>query len=272
MYITLTMPNTSSTPAQPSHRKALNKDQLNILYALYKFRFGTTDLLKTTQSKHISRQYMNKRLQILCEQEYIGRRYDSSYRLQAKFAQYYLLPKGIEILKQYPEHFNVQVLRNIKRDEHASERFVLHSINILGVHAHLRELFGEASGDSFHFYTKSYMVGDRTEGFPRPLPDAFASFTISIGQDEPLKHYLIECFDDTLPQSAMRKKVEKLIDHADSGEWALTKDYPAILLVCETERLEKSVQRWVRAKLDKTWLSELGIEAVTLDGLERLRL
>src|SRR5487761_1142882 len=90
----------------PTRHKALNKDQLNILYALYKFRFGTTDLLRTTQTKQISRQYMNTRLRILCEQEYIGRRYDSSYKLQAKFAQYYLLPKGVEVLKQHPEIFN----------------------------------------------------------------------------------------------------------------------------------------------------------------------
>src|ERR1700691_4894520 len=104
---------TISTTTQPSHRKALNKEQLNVLYALYKFRFATTDLLRTTQNKQLTRQYMNTRLRILREQEYIGRRYDTTYRLQAKFAQYYLLPKGIAVLKQHPEHFNPQVLRNI---------------------------------------------------------------------------------------------------------------------------------------------------------------
>jgi hypothetical protein len=205
---------TTSTTTQPSHRKALNKDQLNVLYALYKFRFGTTDLLKITQSKTISRQYMNKRLHILYEQQYIGRRYDSSYKLQAKFAQYYLLQKGIEVLKQYPGHFNKQVLRNIKIDVKASDRFVQHSANIFAIYARLKELHGEASGSNFHFYTKSYMIGEKAEEFPKPLPDAFASFKVI--KNKPVQHYFIECFDGTMPQSVMRKRIEQLIDHAET--------------------------------------------------------
>lgn len=247
-----------STTHQPSHRKALNKDQLNVLYALYKFRFGTTDLLKNTQSKQISRQYMNTRLRILYEQEYIGRRYDDSYKLQAKFAQYYLLPKGIEVLKQHPEHFNVNVLRNIKRDAYASDRFIRHSINVFAIYAKLKERY-DVNSRGFHFYSKSYMVGDKAEGFPNPLPDTFASFEG--------KHYIIECFDDTMPQSAMRKRIEQLVDHADSGDWILTKEYPNILLVCETARLQKLVQRWAVAELERGWSDSFKIEAKALESL-----
>jgi len=256
---------TLSTTSQPSHHKALNKDQLNVLYALYKFRFGTTDLLKTTRSKSISRQYMNKRLQILCEQEFIDRRYDSSYRLQAKFAQYYLLPKGIEVLKQYPEHFNKQVLRNIKKDVDASDRFVRHGINVFAVYARLKELYGDVSGDGFHFYTRSYMVGEKAEGFPKPLPDAFAS--LKTAQNKPIQHYLIECFDDTMPQSTMQKRIEQLVDHADSEEWALTGSYPNILLLCDTERLQKNIQRWANAELEQSWLNDLAVEVKTIGHL-----
>ena len=259
---------TISTTTQPSHRKALNKDQLNVLYALYKFRFGTTDLLKATQSKSITRQYMNKRLHILCEQEYISRRYDSSYRLQAKFAQYYLLPKGIEVLKQYPEHFKARVLRNIKRDIDASDRFIRHSINIFTVYAKLKELYGEVSGNSFHFYTKSYMIGEKAEGFPKPLPDGVAS--LGTKEDKPIEHYLIECFDDTMPQSVMRKRIEQLVDHADSGEWTLTKAYPSILLVCETDKLRKLAQRWTDKVVEESWLDGLRVYAKALDDLQNL--
>jgi hypothetical protein len=255
------MPYTSTT--QPSHRKALNKDQLNVLYALYKFRFGTTDLLITTQSKQISRQYMNTRLRILCDQEYIDRRYDNSYKLQAKFAQYFLLPKGIEVLKQHLEHFNKQVLRNIKKDVDASDRFVRHTVNIFAVYARLREHYGEASGNSFHFYTKSYMVGDKTEGFPMPLPDGLASFRMV--SDHRLKHYLIECFDDTMPQSVIRKKIERLVDHADADEWSLTSSYPVILLVCETERLRILVRQWSQQERNRSWSNNLVIDVVSLE-------
>ncbi len=208
---------------------------------------------------------MNKRLHILCEHEYVGRRYDSSYRLQAQFAQYYLLPKGIEVLKQKPEHFNKQILRNIKRDINASDRFARHSINVFAVYTKLKQLYGEVSGDSFHFYTRSYMTGDKAEGFPKPLPDVFASFRRP--SDHRLKHYLVECFDDTMPQSVMKKRIEQLVDHADSEEWALTKEYPNILLVCETERLQKLAKKWADTALEQGWSNNLIIEAKTLNNL-----
>lgn len=249
-------------PTQPTKRKALNKDQLNILYTLYKFRFCTTDLLRTTQSKQISRQYMNTRLRILCEQEYIGRKYDSSYKLQAKFAQYYLLPKGIEILKQHPEYFNAQVLRNIKKDTSASERFVRHCINIFSVYAKLKEQYGKTSDSGFYFYTKSYMVGYIVDSFPKPLPDAFVSFKVSA--DRQVRHSVVECFDDTMPHSVMRRKIERIIDHADGGEWSLTASYPEVLLICETERLKKNVQQWAKQEYDRGWSNDLVINVVSL--------
>jgi hypothetical protein len=241
----------STTATQPSHRKALNKDQLNVLYALYKFRFGTTDLLKATQSKSISRQYTNKRLQILCEQEYIG-----------------LLPRGIEILKRYPGHFDKQVLRNIKRDIGASDTFVEHSLTVFALYSRLRELYGEVSGKGFYFYTKSYLAGDKTEGFPKVLPDVFATFRTS--EKKSAIHYLIDCLDIPMPQSAMKKRIMRFIDHADSDEWTLTKKYPNILLVCETERIQKNVERWVKQELEKSWVEDLHIEVVAINGLQKL--
>jgi DNA-binding HxlR family transcriptional regulator len=79
--------------SNPTHRKTLNNNQLQVLYSLYKFRFGTTDLLRATQDKSISRQFMNRRLQVLCDQEYIGRKYDSSYKLQAKFIHKHVITR-----------------------------------------------------------------------------------------------------------------------------------------------------------------------------------
>jgi hypothetical protein len=250
---------------QPSHRKALNQKQLQVLYALYKFRFGTEELLAIYTNS--GRRYTHERVRILIEQEYIGRRYKSSYRIAGKAARYYLLPKGVEVLKRHPEHFDKGVLRNIRRDVDASDRFARHSVNIFTMYGRLKELYSEPSGGNFHFYTRSYMIGEKAEGFPKSLPDAFASFRTS--SDHELRHYLIECFDDTMPQSVMKKRIEQLVDHADSGDWTLTKDYPTILLICETDRLQKNVERWARQELEKSWIDKLDIRATTLDGLNR---
>jgi hypothetical protein len=137
------------------------------------------------------------------------------------------------------------------------------------VYARLKELYGDTSGNGFHFYTKNYMTGEKAEEFPKPLPDAFASFRTT--ELKPAKHYLIECFDDTMPQSAMRKRIEQLVDHADSNEWTLTKAYPNMLLVCETERLQKSVERWAKQEVERSWQDILTIEALRIDKLESLK-
>lgn len=248
------------------HRKTLNSKQLQILYALYKFRFGTEELL--SQDSGNSRRYTHERVKLLVDQEYIGRRYETRYKLAGRAAEYYLLPRGIGVLKQRPADFKQQVLRKIRKDVNASDRFARHSINIFATYTKLKELYGEASGNGFHFYTKTYMIGDKAEEFPKPLPDAFASFRTT--QNLRLKNFLIECFDDTMPQSAMRKRIEQLIDHADSDEWTLTKDYPDILLVCKTERLQNNVTRWAKQESEQSWQIDLTILALTIDELRNL--
>ncbi|HEV7454553.1 MAG TPA: replication-relaxation family protein, partial [Candidatus Saccharimonadales bacterium] len=131
------------TNTQPTHRKTLNKNQLHILYLLYKFRFGTTELFVENQNNKISRQYMNVRLRILCEQEYIGRRYDSSYKLGGKSATYHLLSKGIKLLKQRPDDFNPRVLKNIGNDRRAKDRFINHCLQVFSIYCSLKKLYGD---------------------------------------------------------------------------------------------------------------------------------
>lgn len=248
---------------QPTHRKALNPHQLNVLYALYRFRFGTANLLAQYQGK-VTRQYMNVRLRILCEQGYIGRRYDGSYRLSGKPASYNLLPKGIAVLKQRPDMFKPTMLRNIRKDAGASDRFASHCINVLEVYCQLNEQYG----DGFKFFTRSYLGG--FDSFPQELPDGYILLDKTEG--EPLSHYMLECFDGTLPDFAMRKRIEQYVDHADSGEWTATPKYPGILLVCHAPELEKKARKWALKELDKGWGNDLKFTMTTMSGLPGLDL
>jgi Replication-relaxation len=201
---------------------------------------------------------MNTRLRILLEQEYIGRRYDDTYKRRIQFASYFLLQKGIEVLKQRPDNFRYQVLRNIRKDVNASERFVQHSLNVFGVYCSFKEPYG----DSFKFFTKSYINKDY---FPKPLPDAYVSFKQEEG--EQLRHFMLECFDGTMPDFAMRQRVEQYVAHADSGEWTEKASYPEILLVCATEALQKKARKWATKALDDGWADDLVITATTKDKL-----
>ena len=138
---------------EPTYRKPLNTKQLKVLYALYKFRFANEEQLAKYQGD-VSRRYMHERVRVLVEQEYIGRRFDDSYRLAGKPAIYYLLPRGIDVLKLHPKDFNTQILRYIRRDINASERFARHSINIFAIYCQFKDRYG----DNFKFFTKSYLI------------------------------------------------------------------------------------------------------------------
>ena len=82
----------------PTYRRPLNEQQRDILALLARFRFGTSSLLSS--SLNTSQRYTHERLRILVEQEYIGKRYDNSYRLAGRSAEYYVLPKGIAVFEE----------------------------------------------------------------------------------------------------------------------------------------------------------------------------
>ena len=64
-----------------THRKTLNDDQIKVLGLLYKFRFGSSDLIAEYFEKPKG-VYMYKRLSILVGRGLVGKRYGASYRLK----------------------------------------------------------------------------------------------------------------------------------------------------------------------------------------------
>jgi protein involved in plasmid replication-relaxation len=232
------------TDIQPTHRKALNKSQLQILYLLYKFRFGTTELFVKSQNNKISRQYMNVRLRILCEQEYIGRKYDSSYKLSGKPATYHLLPKGIKLLKQRPDDFNPKVLKNIGNDRWAKARFINHCLVVFDICCTLKKLYG----DELKFFTGSYLKLPKYEYFPQPLPDAYLSF-----KQDKAKHFLLDYFESSVPFFVLKRRVKYYVSYAEDNLWSKKSRLPAILFVCDTEELRKKVETEVVKALDRSW-------------------
>jgi hypothetical protein len=195
--------------------------------------------MATVMQSKTGRRSMHERLRVLCEQGYIGRRYDRSYKLQAQFAVYYLLPKGIQILKQWPERYQTRMLRNIRKDVNASARFVKHCQNVFRTYVALQPLYGE----TFQYHAKSELSQGAYDYFPKPLPDGYATYTT---KDTHHGHFMIECFDDTKPQTVMRHRIRQRIDHGYTDDWKDNQTYPEILIVCDTEELEQKARRWVK--------------------------
>ena len=240
-------------------RKQLNAKQLKILLILYKFRFGTIELIASFQGLGTG-DYTRKRLKILLGQEYIGRNYDGRYRLLNKPASYYLLPKGIKLIKQNPV-INPAVANLAYKDKSASETFINRCLITFELYNKLKKLYGKTNVE---FFSKSELA--KYEYFPRPLPDAYLRFTDMF---ESLPDYMLELALTATPFFAIRRRVLQYIDHFDSGEWeaAVASNYPDLLFVCESAYLERRLQKCIYKILDNSGIDDLKCFTTTIKAI-----
>lgn len=235
----------------PKHRK-LNKQQLDVLKLLHKFRFGTNDLFAQYFGK-ADRSFAYKRLKILHEQGLVGKRFDSSYRLLGRPAAYYLTPDGARMLQ---EARGVQIsIKSIYKDKTVSEQFVERSLELFAI----RNQLHSDHGDDLLFFTRADMNREEYDYFPRPLPDAY------IRLRESGKHFFLDIFHDGEPSFVSKRRIKQYIKYDEDGDWAITETgLPKVLVVCESSSLEKRVQKYALKALDDTWAdSEVSFALVT---------
>jgi hypothetical protein len=248
--------------SNPKYRRPLNDEQLDILELLYKFRFGSNNLIAEYFGKD-HRMFAFKRLKILEEQGFIGKRFDSSYRMRAKPAAYYLLPTGARILQERRDSEDEAVnIKGIYKDKSVSETFVQHSLNILSAYNQLKVRYSS----TLDFFTKGDLAS--YEHYPNPLPDAF----LSLENKENMQYFFVEILEDSQPFFTAVRKVKKYIDYKESGEWAITEtDFPTILFICESVSLHKRLQKQITKMLNKTLTDDLVFATTTKEELRTLR-
>ncbi len=216
----------------PNTHYSLNSKQLGILQLLYRFRFGTTELIAQALAIK-TKNKMNERLKILLDQEYIGRNYEPEYRLLRKHATYYLLPKGIKALKEHDDKCDKAVLHNIYKDKTASKQFIDRCLATFKTYCELRT----KHGDNLRFFTKSQL--NQFEYFPKPLPDAYAR--VKTARSE--KQYFLEVLHGR-PFFISVRKLRHYIAYADSGEWEDTGTHlPTVVLLCDSDTLKKRLDK-----------------------------
>lgn len=233
---------------QSSRQRTLNPKQLDILYLLYKFRFITGELV-AKQNHQANAQYTNVRLKILHLQNYIGRNYDSSYRIERRPASYYLLPRGLAVLRATP-NAKASVIRSIYHDKIASDTFITHSLAIFGLY----ESFKQTYGVRLAFFTKSDLAG--YSAYPKPLPDAYIRLDESKNgaKNRPEKQFMLEYYEESRPFFLLKRRISQLLEHAEDGDWDITKtDYPTVLIVCDTPALQKRLERHLIRTTQNTW-------------------
>lgn len=213
--------------------RKLNKNQLAVLQHLYRFRFGTTILLAHSLGLK-NGTFVNQRLRILVEREYLGRKYDSSYKLLGKPAAYYLLPKAFAVLKKHG-NVSADVIKNMYKDRLASDQFVAHCISIYTLSQQFEGIFA----GRLDFFTKSELHS--YENFPRPLPDGFMTLRTSNGSRARARHHFVSIVEESKPFFVAIQELKKYIDFGDDNDW--DGKLPSILFICESPSLEKRLQK-----------------------------
>jgi len=238
-------------PVTIRNTKNVTKKQLAVLKQLYRFRFGTSDLLARSLDLKDGR-YIHMRLDALVKQEYVGKNYDSSYKLEGKPATYYLLPKAFAALKQYAKtdgkEVSAKTLRNAYKDKEASEGFIAKKLAVFASYDKLQASYG----DSLSLWTKEQLNFDKYDYFPEPKPDAYLTITPE-GIRPRARYFFLNYLDDETPFFVHVRRLQKYVDYVEAEEWeeATSSKLRGVLLVCESTSLLKRIRKKLAQLVDE---------------------
>lgn len=231
------------------YRRPLNKQQIRTLHLLYWYRFCTAKQLAHSFKKPIPKAIQNK-LQILEEQQLIGKRYDKSYRLQGRPAEYYITPKGARTLEvAQPNTTNQWATKSLYKNKTVSDDFLRHTIAVTNASKQLRTVYS----NKVEILTKSYMA--QFASYPTWAPDLHVK--IPTHGEAPAKHYFVDIWDGTKPFFVSVRKTRNYVNFKESGDWEEDEQFPAVLAICETVQLQKKLNRQMKRVLSDAWDDEL---------------
>lgn len=221
------------------YRLPLNDNQTQVLELLYKFRFGSSDIIAHYFSKP-SGAFVFKRMKILDEQGYIARRYDRSYRIQGKPAAFYLLPVGARKLQEDKRvEESTARIKAIYKDKSVSEQFIQECLDIFSTYIALR-----AYNSGLKFFTKADLSHEDYAYFPKPLPDAYIKL-----QDG--KHYFMQVHHIHQPFFVATRAVKRYMDYFENGVWDDTgTSFPIVLFIVDSMNTQKRLHKFISKNVE----------------------
>lgn len=241
------------------YRRSLNKQQIRTLHLLYWYRFSTAKQLAHSFKKPSPKAIQNK-LQILEDQQLISKRYDKSYKLAGRPAEYFITPKGARALeKAQPNTTNQWATKSLYKNKTVSDDFLKHTITITDTSKRLRALYGS----KVEILTKSYMA--QFDSYPAWVPDLHIK--VPAHAETPAKHYFIDIWDGTKPFFVAVRKTRNYVNFKESGDWLEGTPFPAILAICEDNYTQKKLNRQMKRILSDAWDDELVFATTTKQQL-----
>ncbi len=257
--------NTTPQPTNTKHRP-INSHQLQLLTTLYKFRYITAQIIASSQGAKHTRVILT-RLKILVDQGYIGQNYDKSYKIIGKPATYHLLPKGIQVLRQQP-FADPNALKQIYYDKNKDDGHIQHRLNVFKAYVFIKQNYPK----QFQFFSKTELPSLKYK-LPRDLTDAYLQKNEEItdnGGTNKLQliapDYFLSFYEASAPYWRIKNSIRRYITYAESEKWqkVTERDFPVVLIACETKILERRLQNLTKRELDNNWVT-IKFEFLTIE-------
>jgi hypothetical protein len=227
-------------------RQQLNQGQLDVLKAIYKFRFGTRDLIAASLGKQNGNPIYS-RLSILEQQGFVAKRYDTSYKLHGRAAEYYLTPPGLRVLREHLklDGLDDRAIKTSYKDKAASDQFISRALAVFSVSNHLANLYSP-----LQFFTKRELPA--YDYFPVQPPDGFVSYKVN-GE---IRRYFVELFMGDMQPFIVDRRLRQFIAYYEDNEWDVTETpFPPILCICENSGVKKRLRKQIARALNRSGTS-----------------
>lgn len=244
--------------ARAKYRRPLNDRQLRVLGWLIKMRFSTSKQIATHLGKSYHKAIQSK-LQILEAQELIGKRYDKSYKLAGRAAEYYVTPKGARMFATARDMtIHPNAMKALYKNKTVSSDFLLHCVHVADTVLKLRAVY-----DAKKLLIHSPNELRHTDYLPEWSPDLFMGYKTSDAA-----HYaFLDVWDGSKPFFVTVRKTRNYVNFKDSGDWQEDAPFPAILAVCEDSYVQKKLNRQMKRILTDTWDDDLIFATTTKQQL-----
>jgi hypothetical protein len=230
-------------------RSSLSSNQVRLLKVLYKFRYGSTDLVSEFLGKDRSTIYES--FCLLHKQGYIHKFYDSSYRLRQRPAIYTLAAKGIKYLRDNTD-LDQTTLRNFYKNKTMRDEHIDHCLTVFAIALKLKAFIGK----QFDLFTKYEL---NREVFINPLPELYLQ-----AKSEQKPDYVLDIFTPGTYSWLLRKRIRQHQEAADESEYR----YPNVLLMAQNESTERRLFRMTYETYDdfKFFLTQQDLLLSIQDG------
>lgn len=243
-------------------RSALKQGQIDILEVLYKYRFGSRQLVADSLGIKAGSSLYEK-LNVLIKHGLVAMRQEKRLKLLGVPAAYYLTPKGLKSLQALDghDHITEATIKASYRDKVLSQTFVSHALDVYRYTNALKRQYPDL---------KVYLRRDmsRFSYFPDSPPDAFLSLKL----DDTPQRFFLDVIPDSLPRNILDRRITGYAEFFDEGGWdATNSELPSLLLITEKGTTESRTRRATRAALSRADIDdELEAYTTTFAALDNI--